>query len=125
MKMLEKEKETFFEEARHLVEDYMEDRILLLRLQAGEQVAKLVSSLYIMFAIGLLLFIILLILTVIAGYFLSALTGNFAVGFGIVIIIYVVAIFVLYFMHRSFLGKYVTNAIIKLMFDKKDEPHAI
>ncbi len=123
--MLDKEKQSFFEETRGLVEDYVEDRILLLKLQAGEQVAKLVSSIYIMFAIGILMFIILLIITVITGYILSEITGNFAIGFGIVVLLYIVAIFVLYFMHKKFLGKYVMNKVIKLFFDQKEETNAI
>ena len=125
MEIMDKEKQTFFEETRLLVEDYVEDRILLFKLQAGEKAAKLMSRLYIMFAIGLLLFIVLLILTVIAGYFLAFLTDNFIVGFGIVAILYVIAIFVIYSMHKRFLEKRVMDAVIKLIFDKKDEPHAV
>lgn len=125
MEIMDQEKQTFFEEARNLVEDYVEDRLLLLKLQAGEKAARLVSKLYIMFFLGLLVFIVLLIITVIAGYFLAFLTDNFIVGFGIIAILYIVLIFVLYFMHKRFLGKRVMNAVIKLIFDKKDEPNAI
>ena len=125
MEIVDKEKQTFFEETRNLVEEYVEDRLLLLKLQAGERTARVVSNLYIMFAIGLLLFIILLIITVIAGYFLAYLTGNFIVGFGIVAALYVVLIFVLYFMHKRFLQKRVMDSVVKLIFDKKDEPNAI
>ena len=125
MEIMDKEKQTFFEETRLLVEDYVEDRILLFKLQAAEKTATLMSRLYIMVAIGLLLFIVLLILTVIAGYFLAFLTDNFIVGFGIVAILYVIAIFILYSMHKRFLGKRVMDAVIKLIFDKKDEPHAV
>jgi uncharacterized RDD family membrane protein YckC len=124
MEIMDKEKQTFFEETRKLVEDYVEDRLLLFKLQAGEKTARVVSKLYIMLAIGLLLFIILMIVTVIAGYFLAYLTGNFIVGFGIIAALYVVLIFVLYFMHKRFLGKRVMDAVIKLIF-KKEEPHAI
>lgn len=122
---MDEEKRTFFEETRTLVEDYVEDRILLFKLQAGEKAAKLVSKVYIGLAIGLLMFIVLLIITVIAGYFLAFLTGNFIVGFGIIAALYVILIFVLYFMHKRFLGKRVMNAFIKLIFEKKEETNAI
>lgn len=125
MDILEKEKQTFFEETRNLVEGYVEDRILLFKLQTGEKIAKMVSSLYIMFIIGLLLFVILLILTVIAGYFLAFLTDNFIVGFGIVAVIYVILIFIVYSMHKKFLGKRVMNSVIKLIFENKDETNAV
>ena len=125
MDILEKEKQTFFEETRNLVEGYVEDRILLFKLQTGEKIAKMVSSLYIMFIIGLLLFVILLILTVIAGYFLAFLTDNFIVGFGIVAVIYVILIFIVYSMHKKFLGRRVMNSVIKLIFENKDETNAV
>lgn len=125
MEILDKEKQTFFEETRTMVEDYVDDRILLFKLQASEKAAKLVSGFYIMFLIGLLLFIVLLILTVIAGYFLAFLTDNFIVGFGIMVIFYVIVIFVLYSMHKRFLGKRVMDAVVKFIFENKDEPNAI
>ncbi len=123
--MLEKEKQSFFEEAKTQVENYLEDRLLLLKLQATEKMAKVASRLYIMLAIGLLLFIVLMIVTVIVGYFLAFLTDNFIVGFGIVALLYIVAIFILYFLHKKFLGKYVMDRVIQLMFDNKDETDAI
>lgn len=125
MEIMDKDKQTFFEETRNLVEGYVEDRILLFKLQTGEKIAKLVSSFYIIFFIGLLLFIILLILTVIAGYFLAFLTDNFIIGFGIVAVIYVILIFIVYTMHKKFLGKRVMNAVIKLLFESKEETHAV
>jgi polyferredoxin len=125
MEILDKEKQTFFEETRNLVEGYVEDRILLFKLQTGEKIAKMVSSFYIMFIIGLLLFVILMILTVIAGYFLAFLTDNFIVGFGIVAVIYVILIFIIYSMHKKFLGKRVMNNVIKLLFENKEETNAV
>ena len=113
MEILEKDKQTFFEETRNIVEGYVEDRILLAKLQTGEKIARLVSSFYIMFIVGLLLFVILLILTVIAGYFLAFLTNNFIIGFGIVAVIYVILIFIIYTMHKKFLGKKVMDMEIK------------
>ena len=121
---MDKEKQTFFEETRNIVEGYVEDRILLFKLQTGEKIARLVSSFYIMFIVGLLLFVILLILTVIAGYFLAFLTNNFIIGFGIVAVIYIILIFVVLAMHKKFLGQKVMDATIKLLFENKDETHA-
>lgn len=118
---MEPYKQSFFEETRSLVEDYVEDRILLLKLQASEKVAKLVSVLYIGFAIGLMLFVILIIFTFLAGYFLSFVTDNFLIGFGLVAILYIFLIFVVYYMHKRFLGRYVADKVVKLIFDKKDD----
>lgn len=125
MDILEKEKQTFFEETRNLVEGYVEDRILLFKLQTGEKIAKMVSSSYIMLIIGLLFFVILLILTVIAGYFLAFLTNNFIIGFGIVAVFYVILIFIVYSMHKKFLGKRVMDSVIKLLFENKEETNAV
>ncbi len=124
MEILDKEKQTFFEETRKLAEDYVDDRMLLFKLQASEKTATLISRLYIMVLLGILLFVVLLILTVIVGYFLAFLTDNFAIGFGIVAVIYIVLIFVLYEMHKRFLGKRVMDSVIKFIFENKDEPNA-
>lgn len=125
MNIIDKEKQSFFEETRKLVEEYVEDRIYLFKLQTGEKLAKLMSNLYIVFFIGLLLFIILLILTVIVGYILAFLTDNFIIGFGIVALIYVGLIFIVYQMHKKFLGKKIMDAVVKLIFENKDETNAI
>ncbi len=124
MDIIDKEKQTFFEETRVMVEEYVDDRVLLFKLQASEKVARLVSRMYILFILGILLFVVLLIITVIVGYFLAFLTDNFIIGFGIVGIVYLALILVLYQMHKRFLGKRVMNAVVKTLFETNNEDNA-
>jgi len=124
MDIIDKEKQTFFEETRVMVEEYVDDRVLLFKLQASEKVARLVSRMYILFILGILLFVVLLIITVIVGYFLAFLTDNFIIGFGIVGIMYLALILVLYQMHKRFLGKRVMNAVVKTLFETNHEDNA-
>jgi hypothetical protein len=48
------EKENFFVEMKDMVEEYAEDRILLLKLQATEKAARVSSSLFLGIVVGAL-----------------------------------------------------------------------
>ena len=114
------EKNGFFVEVKEMIEEYVDDRILLVRLQATEKAAKITSTLFIGIVIiffGLLLF---MILSFIAGYYLSMAVNSYPGGFAILAVIYVLLIIILLLIHKKYTGKLITDSFIKFSFDKKE-----
>jgi hypothetical protein len=60
---MEEQKPGFFEETQELVEDYVSNRLQLLKLQTAEKSAKLISLLLTVLVMALLAFFILLFLS--------------------------------------------------------------
>jgi energy-coupling factor transporter transmembrane protein EcfT len=113
------EKEGFFLETKEMIEEYVEDRILLLKLQLTEKAAKLSSVLFIAVAVGFLLLILFMIVSFVAGYYLSQAVGSYWGGFGILAVFYLVVIFILLYMHKAFLNKYIIDKVVKNSFNVK------
>lgn len=116
------EKEGFFVETKEMIEEYVDDRILLMRLQLTEKAAKLSSFVFIAVAVGFLLFILFMIVSFIAGFYLSQAVGSYWGGFGILALFYVVVIFILLYMHKSFLSKYIIDKVISNTFNVTKTP---
>lgn len=110
------EKDSFFIEVKEMVEEYAEDRIMLLKLQATEKVAKLSSSLFLGVVVGALALVVFLIISFIAGYYLSLLMHSYPAGFAILGCIYVVLMIVIILIHKKYTGKLVADKVVKFSF---------
>ena len=114
---MEAPKQGFFEETQDLVEDYVSNRLQLLKLQTAEKSAKLVSLLLTGIVMALLGFFILLFLSITAGYLLAQLTGSLFAGFGIVVVFYVLLLVVVLYLRKRYFDKYISNTVIKIFFE--------
>lgn len=117
---MEEANDDFFTESKKELEQYVQDRILLLKLQASEKTARLVALLFSMLIIALLVFFILLFLSTMTGYYFAGITGSLYAGFGIVAAFYV-CILILLIITRKRFDKKIINAVIRIFFDKTDE----
>ncbi|HEX8356959.1 MAG TPA: phage holin family protein [Segetibacter sp.] len=114
------EKESFFVEVKDLIQEYVDDRLMLLKLQTTEKAAKASSVLFITIAVAFLGLILLMILSFIAGYFLSLLVGSLLGGFGILAGVYVLLILLLLYLHKKFLSKKISDTVVKFSFENKE-----
>lgn len=114
------EKEGFFVEAKEMVEEYVEDRLLLLKLQTTEKAAKASSFIFIALAVSFISLILFMIISFIAGYYLSQLVNSYPGGFGILAGIYILLIFLLLHFHRTFIAKKIADSVVKFSFDNKE-----
>jgi DMSO/TMAO reductase YedYZ heme-binding membrane subunit len=119
------EKEGFFVETKEMIEEYVEDKILLLRLQLTEKAAKLSSVIFIAVVVGFLLLIVTMIISFIAGYYLSQALNSYAAGFGILAAFYVVLIIIALYMHKKKFSKSIADRVVKLSFQKNDAANGI
>ncbi len=118
---MEEQKPDFFEETQELVEDYVGNRLQLLKLQTAEKSAKLISLLLTVVVMAFLCFFILLFLSMTAGYFLAQKTGSLFTGFGIVAVFYVLLLAVVLYLRKRFLDKYISDTVVRIFFDTTAE----
>ena len=121
---MEPETKGFFEATRRLVEEYVKERVLLLKLQTAEKTARVVSFVFAACIFGLLSFFILFFLSLMVGYFFARLTGNIYYGFGIVTAIYVLLLVIFYSFRKKWLYKYFSDLVVKQFFENSDTADA-
>src|SRR5829696_3670874 len=114
------DKQGFFKETLRLAEEYVDERLLLLKLQTAEKTAQLVSFILISFLVAIFAFMILLLLTVIAAHFLVEVTGNWYYGYGIIALVYVTIFLVLMYLRKSLLYRFLSDSVIRMLFEKTD-----
>ena len=113
------EKEGFFVETKEMIEEYVEDRLLLLRMQTMEKVAKASSFIFIALAVSFICLILIMIISFIIGYSLSQAVGSYQAGFGILGGIYILLIFLLLYVNKKFIAKKIADAVVKFSFGNK------
>lgn len=112
---------TFFTESRQKLEQYIQDRVLLLKLQMVEKVSQLTALLFTGLTLALLTFFILLFLSIMAGYFFAGITGSLYIGFGIVSAVYIGLFVLIIKLRKNVIEKYIVDAVIKIFMDKTDD----
>ena len=117
---MEAQEEDYFSESKRSLEQYVRDRIWLLKLQAGEKIGQVVSRLIILMVLGALAFFTLLFLSVMLGMYLSEVTGSLFIGFGIVAGLYLLLFFVL-ILARKWFQKKLLDMIIRVLFANTQE----
>lgn len=114
------EKEGFFVETKEMIEEYVEDRLLMLRLQTTEKAAKASSFIFIALAVSFICLIVIMIISFIIGYSLSQAVGSYQAGFGILAAIYILLIFLLLYLNKKFIAKKIADTVIKFSFGNKE-----
>jgi len=114
------EKEGFFVEVKEMVEEYVEDRLLLIKMQATEKAAKASSIAFISILVGFISLVLFMIISFIAGYYLSQLVDSYPGGYAILAGIYILIIFLLLFIHKKYTAKIVSDKVVKFSFDTKE-----
>jgi len=113
----------FFEESKDAIKRYLQDKLLLLKLQLTEKIAKLISVMFACLMIAVLIFFIILFLSIMAGFYFASLTGSNFWGFGIVAAFYLILLIIIIILRKRVLQKSIINMIIAVMFEKTKEEH--
>ena len=113
----------FFEESTDAIKRYLQDKLLLLKLQLTEKIAKLISVMFACLMIAVLIFFIILFLSIMAGFYFASLTGSNFWGFGIVAAFYLILLIIIIILRKRVLQKSIINMIIAVMFEKTKEEH--
>jgi hypothetical protein len=111
----------YFDKTEALLRRYIGDRLLLFKLKATAQYARLASILFIGMAMLLLGFFMLLFLSIMAGYYFGELTGSLFYGFGIITLFYLILLVAILSTRKKYLQPYLTNMVIRMVFDKSEQ----
>jgi len=106
---------SFFQENKKILNEYVETRMEILRLQAIKGFSKIIGN-FIWFIISLfMVFLLLIFLSLVLGLWLSDITGNFIVGFGLTTLVIFILLIILNAAKKAlFINPIIKNTIRKL-----------
>lgn len=110
----------FFSNAKEELKQYLQDRLLLVKMQATDKGSRLISTLVVGMLGALLFFFILLFLSLVTGFVLSAFFNNFYIGFGIIAGFYVL-LGIVFVLMRKRITQFLIDMIIRIVFDRNEE----
>lgn len=113
--------EHFFAESKKKLEQYVKDRVLLLKMQAVEKISQVAARLFSTLIIAMLAFFVLLFISIMAGYFFADITGSLYAGFGIVASFYLLLLLLVLKFRKRLIERKITDEIIGTVFDKTDD----
>lgn len=118
---MQNEEPSFFTESREQIEHYIQDRLLLLKLQVAKETAHFAG----LFFTGLLLavfgFCVLQFFGMMGGYWFASLTNSLYIGFGLIAAIYLVLFLLIVKFRKILIEKTVGDIVIKRFFEKEKE----
>lgn len=118
---MQEEQPSFFTNSRQKLEQYVQDRLLLLKLQMVEKISLLTALLLTGLTLALLGIFVLLFLSIMAGYFFTNITGSVYIGFGIVAMFYIILFVVIIKLRKNVIEKMIADAVIKIFMDKNND----
>lgn len=114
---MEERKEDFFGDTQKLLTSYVDDRILLLKIQAAEKTGKFASTMINVLVIALIFFFVILFFSVVGALYFSEILGSYLRGFGVMLAIYVGVLIIYLILSKLFISKKIMNSAIKIFFD--------
>lgn len=111
-----KEEEHYFQETKHKIEEYIDKRMLLMRLQVTDKASHIASSLITAVILTVIALFVLMFASFAAGYWLAGVTGSLVKGFGIVALFYVFVFLCVMFILRKNLRNFLIDKFIKLIY---------
>jgi hypothetical protein len=113
---------SFFAENKRLLQDYIETRITLLRLQSVKTLSRSAGTLIWAIIAVFFSFVILLFAGLVLGFWFSAITGSYVKGFGLATLVFIF-LFVLITIFRNTL--FVNPMIQKIIAKSNDQQNNI
>lgn len=108
----------YFDETKKKLRQYIDQRILLVRLQATEKASRFAAAFVTVAIIAIVAIFLLIFLSIAAGFWLSAMAGSYTIGFGFIALFYLlIFLFIIFFLRKILLNVFV-DKIIKYFFKK-------
>jgi len=113
--------DNFFAESKDKIAEYVQDRLLLLKLDVVERGSKLIATMFTILIVALFSFFVLLFLSVMAAYLFGEMLHHIFWGFGIVAAIYIILLALIIIYRKKFIQKYIVDIIIAIVFEKAND----
>ena len=117
---MNQDNEQFFREARKHLEEYIRMRYDLAKLQLAENTAKVLATLLSVMLLSFFALLVLLLTSVLAGFFLSNITGSYVTGFSVIAGFYLLVLFLGFAFRKSLMERPMMNHLIKKFFAHHD-----
>ena len=118
-----KAQQDFFADTKLAVENYVENKILLVKLEATEKISKLAGAMFSGLLIAVISFFIILFISMMIAWYFGQLLDNVYLGFGIISAFYIVLLILLLVFRKKVLEKTITNTVINIFFEKTPHDH--
>lgn len=115
------EQRNYFTELKTVLQDYIQDRITLVKLQMAEKISAAVAGIIAGVLMGITGFFILIFLSITAGFYFASLTGSNCWGFAIVTGIYIVLFIIILILKKTVIEKKVIGKTLNGFFGKKGD----
>jgi len=103
------------------IQEYIEVRLDLLKLQAAEKISKIISNTAVAIILILLLSLILFFLSFAAGYFMASVLNSNVRGFLCVAGFYLLLMLIILIFRKKIIDRPVIKSVIKIFFPKTGE----
>jgi len=113
---------SFFTQYKERIEQYVQNRLRLIKLQLTQKVAEVSSSITWWLLIAMVVFFLMISLSIMLGYYFAQLTDSVPLGFACLSGIYLVMLLLLFAFRKS-IRKKVKDSVIQSMLDTKPETH--
>jgi hypothetical protein len=114
-----KEEASYIDETKSRLKQYIDQRILLFRLQATKKASRIASTLITIVVISLTGLFLLIFGSITLACWLGSITGSLTAGFGLVALLYLIIFLLAVFILKKVLQNFFINKFIHL-FHKKD-----
>lgn len=103
------------------IQEYIEARLDLIKLQAAENISRMISNTAVIIILGLLSSLILIFLSFSAGYYLSSLLNSNVLGFLCVAGFYLLMLLIILLFRKKIIERPVIKSMVKIFFPKPGE----
>ncbi len=118
--------DTFFSESKDKLEGYINDRIMLIKLQAVEKTSRLAGVFFTIIILGLMALFVLLFLSLTAAAFLASILGSLYWGYGIVALFYIILSIIILVSGKKMIQARLANSLVNILLEKaKEDEHKI
>jgi len=122
---MDNQEEDFFKDYTDKIAEYVDDRLLLLRLKSVKKISSLIGQMICIAIIMGLCLLIFLFISVMLGFLLSRWFDSYFAGFGAVTALFIIALIVIVIKRRSIQHKFLGSLIIDILLDKNDDKDEI
>lgn len=113
------EKPNFFTEIKDRFQEYVSDRITLVKLQAVEKISVAAAAIISGVLLAVFGLFLLIFISITLGFLFSHWLDSYAAGFGIVAGIYLLLILIVIFFGKKLFGNAITHKLIQNFLKKK------
>jgi len=111
--------EDFFTKSKQSVKEYMEDRLLLAKLQLVDHISKFVGSVATIIISVMLSLIFLILIAITGGLLFAKLTGDLTSGFAIMSGVVLLLILIVVVALKKRIQSRVVHSLLQKIFKKK------